>query len=282
MKLVSYEDGGAEKIGLLEGEEIADLSGVAPDMKSLLAQGVGGLKKVASAAAGTPRVPLSSVTLRAPLPAPRVILAVGLNYQDHIAEFGDAKRQTPAHPIIFNKQVGAINGPFEPFHLPKVSAALDYEGELALIIGKTCRHVKKANARSVIAGYAVANDVSVRDWQGHSPTMTMGKSFDTHCPLGPALVTADEIADPHDLDIKTWVNGELRQDSNTRHLIFDIDFLIEYLTSVMTLEPGDIILTGTPSGVAAAMQPPRWLVPGDKVRIEINGVGTIENEVVAE
>jgi 2-keto-4-pentenoate hydratase/2-oxohepta-3-ene-1,7-dioic acid hydratase in catechol pathway len=282
MKLVSYKEQGISRFGALDGEEIADLCALAPDLKSLLVEGKEGLAKAADAAKTAPRSKLSQVTLLAPIPEPRVILAIGLNYHDHIAEFGEAGRTTPPNPVVFNKQVGAINGPYQPFHLPKASQALDYEGELALIIGKPCRHVKKENARDVIAGYTVANDVSVRDWQGHSPTMTMGKSFDTHCPLGPTLVTADEISDPHNLDIKTWVNGELRQDSNTKHLIFDCDFLIEYLSTVMTLLPGDIILTGTPSGVAAAMQPPQWLKVGDKVRIEISGIGEIENEVVSE
>lgn len=283
MKLVTFVHNNAEHIGALAGDTITELSEIAPDMRSLLAMGSDGLEAArAAAGAATRTVALADVELLSPLPRPRVILAVGLNYKDHIEEFGDANRKLPPHPVIFNKQVGAINGPSQPFHLPKVSGALDYEGELVIVIGKQCRHVKKENARDVIAGYTVANDVSVRDFQGHSPTMTMGKSFDTHCPLGPALVTADEIADPHDLDIKTWVNGEIRQDSNTKHLIFDCDFLIEYLTQIMTLEPGDVILTGTPSGVAAAMQPPAWLKVGDKVRIEIDSIGTIENEVIAE
>jgi 2-keto-4-pentenoate hydratase/2-oxohepta-3-ene-1,7-dioic acid hydratase in catechol pathway len=283
MKLVTFSQGANQRIGALAGDTITDLSEIASDIQALLAMGDEGLEAArAAAGAATRTIPLADVTLLAPLPRPRVILAVGLNYKDHIEEFGDAARKLPPNPVIFNKQVGAINGPSQPFHLPKVSGALDYEGELVIVIGKRCRHVKKENARDVIAGYTVANDVSVRDFQGHSPTMTMGKSFDTHCPLGPALVTADEIADPHNLDIKTWVNGEIRQDSNTRHLIFDCDFLIEYLTQIMTLEPGDIILTGTPSGVAAAMDPPAWLKVGDKVRIEIDGLGVIENEVVAE
>lgn len=283
MKLVTFVQGSTQHIGALAGETITDLTEIAPDMQSLLALGPDGLEAARAAAnAATRTVALADVTLLSPLPRPRVILAVGLNYKDHIEEFGDAARKLPPNPVIFNKQVGAINGPYEPFHLPKVSTALDYEGELVIVIGKRCRHVEKENAREVIAGYTIANDVSVRDFQGHSLTMTMGKSFDTHCPLGPALVTSDDIADPHDLDIKTWVNGDLRQDSNTRHLIFDCDFLIEYLSQIMTLEPGDIILTGTPSGVAAAMQPPDWLKVGDTVRIEIDGIGAIENTVIAE
>lgn len=283
MKLVSFSSGTAEHIGALAGETITDLTEIAPDMQTLLSMGDEGLEAARAAAdAATRTFALADVVLLSPLPRPRVILAVGLNYQDHIAEFGDASRKTPPNPVIFNKQVGAINGPCEPFHLPKVSSALDYEGELVIVIGKRCRHVKKEEARGMIAGYTIANDVSVRDFQGHSPTMTMGKSFDTHCPLGPALVTSDEIPDPHVLDIKTWVNGELRQDSNTKHLIFDCDFLIAYLSQIMTLEPGDIILTGTPSGVAAAMQPPKWLEVGDTVRIEIEGLGAIENKVIAE
>ena len=176
----------------------------------------------------------------------------------------------------------AANGPFAPIHRPRASEALDYEGELGVVIGRRCRHVPRARAAEVIAGYVVVDDVTVRDWQARSPTMTMGKSFDTHCPFGPALVTPDEVADPLALSLRTFVNGELRQSASTKDLIFDPYVLIEHLSTAFTLEPGDLISTGTPAGVAAAMKPPRWLVPGDVVRVEIDGLGVIENRVIAE
>jgi 2-keto-4-pentenoate hydratase/2-oxohepta-3-ene-1,7-dioic acid hydratase in catechol pathway len=166
--------------------------------------------------------------------------------------------------------------------MPRVSTALDYEGELGVVIGRPCRHVPAARAQEVIAGLTVVNDVTVRDWQLRTPTWTMGKSFDTHCPIGPWIVTPDELPDPHSLDIKTWVNGELRQSSNTKHLIFDCFTLIEHLSTAFTLEPGDLIATGTPSGVGIGMKPPRLLQVGDVVRIAIDGVGEIENRVIEE
>ena len=204
---------------------------------------------------------------------------MGLNYADHAAEAG---MDTPQHPMIFNKQSTAAHPPYEPFHLPRVSPALDYEGELAVVIGKRCRHVPRERAPEVIAGYTICNDVSVRDWQLRVPTFTMGKSFDTHCPLGPAIVTPDEIPDPHSLDLRTWVNGELRQSSNTQHLIFDCFTLVEHLSTAFSLEPGDVISTGTPSGVGAVMKPPNFLKAGDVVKIAIDGLGEIENAVIEE
>jgi 2-keto-4-pentenoate hydratase/2-oxohepta-3-ene-1,7-dioic acid hydratase in catechol pathway len=213
------------------------------------------------------------------VPRPGKILAVGLNYRAHAAETG---REPPPVPVIFNKQTTSVIGPAGAIHRPRASEALDYEGELGFVIGRRCRHVPRARAAEVIAGYVVVNDVTVRDWQAKSPTMTMGKSFDTHCPFGPALVTPDEVGDPLALRLRTWVNGELRQDASTKDLIFDPAALVEHLSTAFTLEPGDLISTGTPAGVAAAMKPPRWLVPGDVVRVEIEGVGAIENRVIAE
>ena len=190
--------------------------------------------------------------------------------------------EPPKFPMIFNKQSTAAHPPYEPFHLPRASSALDYEGELAIVIGRACRHVPKQRAAEVIAGYTICNDVSVRDWQLRVPTFTMGKSFDTHCPLGPAIVTTDEMPDPHSLDLRTWVNGEPRQSSNTKHLIFDCFALIEHLSTAFTLEPGDVIPTGTPGGVGIAQKPPKLLKAGDVVRIAIEGIGEIENAVIEE
>jgi 2-keto-4-pentenoate hydratase/2-oxohepta-3-ene-1,7-dioic acid hydratase in catechol pathway len=184
--------------------------------------------------------------------------------------------------MFFNKQTSAVTGPYDPIHLPRVSPALDYEGELGFVIGRRCRHVPRDRAHQVIAGYTIVNDVSVRDWQRKSPTMILGKSFDTHAPFGPWIITPDELGDPHKLELRTFVNGEQRQHSNTKNLIFDCYAQVETLSTVFTLLPGTVISTGTPGGVAAAMDPPKWLKVGDVVRIEIEGIGQIENKVIAE
>jgi 2-keto-4-pentenoate hydratase/2-oxohepta-3-ene-1,7-dioic acid hydratase in catechol pathway len=226
------------------------------------------------------RHPLGDIELLAPV-LPRKYLAIGLNYQDHIVESG---MQAPEVPFFFNKQVTCVTGPGEEIHMPKVSSLLDYEAELAIVIGKRCRHVGVEQAPEVIAGYTIANDVSVRDWQLRTPTMTIGKSFDTHGPLGPWIVSADELGDPHALAIRTFVNDELRQDGNTSEMVFNCFEQVAHLSEAFTLEPGDVIATGTPAGVGAARQPfPEGLLKvGDVVRVEIEGIGELENTVVNE
>lgn len=284
MKLVTFTQGGSTRIGVLDGDAIIDLSVAAPqlprEMCAFLTAGAEALAAARQAISNrAARIALSEAKLEAPILRPPKILAVGLNYKDHIAETGN---KTPEVPMIFNKQSTAVTGPTGDIHLPRASEQLDYEGELAVVIGRYCRHVPKNRAREVIVGYTIANDVSVRDWQRRVPTFTMGKSWDTHCPLGPCITTADEVGDPHTLDLKTWVNGELRQSSNTSQLLFNCFDLVEHLSTVFTLEPGDIISTGTPAGVAAAMKPPKWLKPGDVVKIAIEKLGEIENRVIAE
>jgi len=284
MKLATFTHDGTTRIGVVVGDEIVDLSRAAPtlprDLLALLERGSPALEEArARASEATERLPLSVVTLQAPLRRPPKFLAIGFNYADHVAEAGI---EPPPFPVYFNKQSTCVAGPFDPIHLPRVSPLLDYEGELGLVIGRRCRHVPRERAAEVIAGYVVVNDVSVRDWQLRTPTMTMGKSFDTHGPIGPWLVTADEVGDPHTLGLRTWVNGELRQDSNTRHLIFDCFEQVAHLSTAFTLEPGDIVATGTPGGVGGAMNPPRFLAAGDVVRIEIEKLGAIENRVIAE
>jgi len=232
-----------------------------------------------AASAAGPRIALAEVTLEAPILRPPKFLAIGLNYADHAAE---AKVEIPKLPTVFNKQSTCVTGPYAKIHMPRVSQALDYEGELGFVIGRRCRHVPRDRAHEVIAGYLVVDDVTVRDWQLRTPTWTMGKSFDTHGPIGPWIATADEIGDPHGLRIRTWVNEEVRQDSNTKELIFDCYKLVEHLSTAFTLEPGDVIATGTPAGVGIVMKPPQMLHVGDRVRVEIEGLGAIENEVVAE
>ncbi len=281
MKLVSFSEGGQRRIGVVESDKVADLTaaGLPASMLEFLEGGAAALRAAAQALTNAPRVPLSEIKLEAPISRPPKILAVGLNYRDHVEEAG---MEIPKFPMIFNKQSTSIQAPYEVFHMPRASSALDYEGELGIVIGRRCRHVSSDNASEVIAGYTVVNDVSVRDWQLRVPTFTMGKSFDTHCPIGPWITTADEIPDPHTLDIKTWVNGELRQSSNTQYLIFDCFEIIEHLSTAFTLEPGDIIATGTPGGVGITMKPPSLLKVGDVVKIEIDGIGHIENAVIDE
>jgi 2-keto-4-pentenoate hydratase/2-oxohepta-3-ene-1,7-dioic acid hydratase in catechol pathway len=282
MKIVRFTHGGTTRLGVAAGDEVADVSGagtrIPADVTQLLA--AGGVDALDVATRSAPRLPLAEVRLEAPISRPPEFLAIGLNYRDHVTETG---RERPAAPIVFNKQSTCVTGPFDPIHIPDAAPDMvDYEGELGLVIGTTCRHVPIERAREVIAGYLVVNDVSVRDWQRATPTMTMGKSWDTHGPIGPWLVTADDIADPHDLRIRTLVNGELRQDGNTGQMIANCWELIAHISTVCTLLPGTIIATGTPAGVGVAMNPPAMLRIGDTVRIEIDGIGAIENPVVAE
>jgi 2-keto-4-pentenoate hydratase/2-oxohepta-3-ene-1,7-dioic acid hydratase in catechol pathway len=281
MKLATFTHGGTTRTGIVLADEVADLGAtdLPQEMIALLSGGEEMLARAAQAAESAPRLALADVVLESPILRPPKILAVGLNYADHVAESG---METPKFPVIFNKQSTSAHPPYAPFHRPKYSTALDYEAELAIVIGKPCRHVPRDRAHEVIAGYTVCNDVSVRDWQLRVPTFTMGKSNDTHCPLGPWITTPDEIGDPHGLDIKTWVNGELRQSSNTKHLIFDCFTLIEHLSTAFTLEVGDVIPTGTSSGVGIAMKPPQLLKAGDVVKIAIDGLGEIENAVIEE
>ena len=284
MKLVTFSQGGSTRIGAVEGDEVVDFSASSQDlpldMLSFLQRGETAFQAAkAACTSGRGRFALTDVKLEAPIHRPPKILAVGLNYRDHVEETG---LKAPEIPMIFNKQSTSATGPRDVIHRPKDSDQLDYEGELGIVIGKRCRRVPKDKARQVIAGYTIVNDVSVRDWQFRSATTTMGKSWDTHCPMGPYLVTADEVPDPHSLDLRTWVNGELRQSSNTKYLIFNCFDIVEHLSTAFTLEPGDVIPTGTPSGVVLGMDPRVWLQPGDVVRIAIDRLGEIENEVVAE
>ena len=285
MKLTTFTHHGSTRIGLvdLDQGEVVDLSSAAPDlpreMVALLETGADGLQAAHAALGRGSRISLGEVRLEAPIARPPKFLAVGLNYADHVAESG---RDAPEFPTIFNKQSTCVVGPSAPVHVPRASHVLDYEGELGLVIGRRCRHVSRDDAAEVIAGYLVVNDVTVRDWQLRIPTWTMGKSFDTHGPIGPWIVTADELGDPHQLRLRTFVNEELRQDGNTKELVFDCYALIEHLSTSFTLEPGDIIATGTPAGVGIAMKPPKLLAAGDVVRIEIEGIGWIENAMIDE
>jgi 2-keto-4-pentenoate hydratase/2-oxohepta-3-ene-1,7-dioic acid hydratase in catechol pathway len=283
VKLACFQTNGKRRTGVVVGDEVVDLQSVAPDLMHEVSELLDGEEETTArlsemVASGVGRLPLDSVSLQAPV-RPGKFFAVGLNYADHVKESG---MDEPEHVVVFAKAVTCVNGPYAPIERPVVSHHLDYEGELGVVIGRRCRHVDAKDARDVIGGYVVVNDVSVRDWQMLTTQWTLGKSFDTHGPIGPWVVTPDELEEPLALDIRTFVNGELRQESNTRHLIFDCYKLVEVLSQVCTLEPGDVIATGTPAGVAAAMDGTPWLVPGDTVRVEIDGIGMIENTVVQE
>jgi 2-keto-4-pentenoate hydratase/2-oxohepta-3-ene-1,7-dioic acid hydratase in catechol pathway len=283
MKLARYDAGQGPRAGLIEGEEIVDLADAGfTDVISIVRGGDTALAAIASAAATAARQPLSGVRLLAPIPRPGKYLAIGMNYAKHVAEGAKLGIAEPKKQLWFNKQTTCITGPYDGIVKPDISDQVDYEAELGVVIGQAAKHVTAADARAHIFGYFVANDVSTRDWQFHSQTMTMGKSFDTHGPTGPWIVTADEIADCHALDLKCWVNGELRQSSNTSQMLADVYRQIEYLSTAFTLEPGDLIATGTPEGVGIAKDPPVFLKVGDVVRCEIKSVGAIENPVVAE
>ena len=281
MRLCRFTQNGTVRLGKVVGDEVVDLSSVVgPDasMRKLLAR-LPELKD-AIASVDAPAFPLADIILEAPIDDPQKFLAIGMNYQKHAQEAVEAGLQVPTSQLWFNKQVSCITGPYSPIEMPKVSDKLDYEAELAFVIGRRCRHVSEAEALSVVGGYLVCNDVSVRDWQMRSPTFTLGKSFDTHGPIGPWIVTADEVPDPQALELHLTVNGEEKQRTSTADMIYNIAQQIAYLSTVMTLEPGDLFATGTPSGVGAASQ--TFLKIGDVIRTEVDGIGFIENRVVSE
>lgn len=282
MKLVTFTEGGSSRIGAVTAEGIVDLSAqdsnLPTDMLTLLERGKTAIELARSiCASGKVTLDLENVILEAPIGRPPKILAIGLNYAGHTEKSGF---DLPENPIVFNKQSTSVTGPTGDIYLPPESEQLDYEGELAIIIGQRCRRVSRRQAIDVIAGYTIVNDVSLRDWQSRSATITMGKSWDTCCPMGPYIVTSDEVGDPHCLSLKTWVNGQLRQDSNTSKMIFNCYDIVEYLSTAFTLEPGDVIATGTPDGVILEMQSKVWLKSGDVVRISIDQLGTIENRII--
>lgn len=278
MKLATYTLHGRTSTGIVVGEEIID-SGVAGTMIDLIRdwdQLKPDLEKRAAAGGG---IPLASVRLEAPVQRPGKIFAIGLNYADHIAE---SKMEKPQRQVWFTKAQTSVNGPYDDIQIAKGTMTNDYEVELVAIIGKGGKHVSANDAAGAIFGYCVGNDVTERMWQHGGPQWSLGKSFDTHAPMGPWIVTADEVGDPHSLGLRCYVNGQQRQKSNTEHLVFNIWSQIEHLSIGMTLEPGDCLFTGTPGGVGAAMDPRQFLQIGDIVRCEIDGLGHIEGTMVAE
>ncbi|MEO8593766.1 MAG: fumarylacetoacetate hydrolase family protein [Candidatus Solibacter sp.] len=275
-------DGWSEPAVYAEGRAIGLRNAGFTDMTSLIAGGADALDRVNRWLLGDPAsqsIDLATTPLRAPLPHPSKIICIGLNYRDHAAE---AKMTLPEVPTVFAKFANTVTGHLHPIVLPRNSAKPDYEAEFAVVIGRGGRHIPGSAWRDHVFGYTILNDVSARDFQMQTSQWTMGKVFDTFAPMGPTIVTADEIEDPHNLAISLTLNGEVMQNSNTSNLVFGIPQLIEFLSSVMTLSPGDIISTGTPAGVGFAHKPPRWLRPGDLCVVEIQGLGRLINPVVAE
>ncbi len=282
MKLVSFIRNGATHIGALVGDGVVDLNDAVPglptEMNAFLAGGEANLAK-AKAALGSQTIPLSSVKLLSPVPKPGKVICIGLNYKDHAEETG---QPLPKFPVVFAKYDNAVAAHGQAVVLPKVSSQPDYEAELGFVIGKTAKHVSEADALAYVAGYLPVNDVSARDYQGRTSQWTMGKSFDTFAPMGPALTTSDEVPNPHNLSIRLTIGDETLQDSNTSQLIFKVPALVAALSEVMTLNPGDVVSTGTPPGVGMARKPPRWLRDGDVCSVIIEGLGTLTNPIVAE
>ena len=277
MKLATYEDDGI-RTGIIVGDRIID-TGLSIGMIGIIAAWDRLKPQLAAIAAGGGGKPLASVRLCAPVRRPGKIFAIGLNYADHIAE---SKMETPKQQIWFSKAVTSINGPHDPVLIARHGPYVDYEAELVAVIGKGGRNIAVEDAAAHVFGYCVGNDVTERMWQHSGPQWTLGKSFDTHAPIGPWITTSDDAGDPHALDIRCTVNGDIRQQSSTRHLVFDIWQQIAHLSQAMTLEPGDLIFTGTPGGIGAAMDPRVFLKPGDVVECAIAGLGSIAATMVAE
>lgn len=290
MKLVTFTHKAVTRIGVLKEYNgitfVIDLSQIDPsiprNMIKFLVEGDEArikadraLEKITENAT----IPLVKVKLEPPILKPGKIICVGLNYRDHIVESG---MDIPEFPTIFAKYSNVVIGPNDPIVIPKVTYQVDWEGELGFIIGKTAKHISMSDAMDYIAGYVVFNDVSGRDYQLRVSQWTIGKTFDTFGPMGPALVTTDEVQDPSNLNIRTLVDDEIVQESNTKQLIFNVPYLLSFLSSVMTLQPGDLVSTGTPAGVGFAFEPKRFMLPGQTIRVEIEKLGTLANPVIAE
>lgn len=289
MRLVTIEVDGERRVGVLVGDRVLDVQAADPglpgDMVALLEGGAASIDRARRLADTTPQdspalLPADRVALLAPVPRPGKIMCVGRNYADHADEAATAGLSRMAKPSIFSKVPSTVIGPGQQVIRPATTQQLDYEGELAVVIGRRAKSISREEALDCVAGYTIVNDVSARDLQfSKDGGVTIGKNFDTALPMGPYLVLVDEVSDPGNLGIKTYVNRELRQDSNTHNLIFDIPYIIWYLSRQLTLEPGDVIATGTPAGVGFALKPPVWLQPGDVVRVEVEGLGALQNPV---
>jgi 2-keto-4-pentenoate hydratase/2-oxohepta-3-ene-1,7-dioic acid hydratase in catechol pathway len=283
LKLATFEQGHGPELGLVKPAGVLPLSRTLPGLGGEMAGLIAAWPlaepdvRACDADEAASLLPLHTITFLAPVPRPGKILAIGLNYADHIAEAG---MPTPERQLWFAKMSTSAHGPYAVVQIPRVSTQVDYEAEMVAVIGKGGRHIPKSEAPSAIFGYCVGNDVTARDWQLSSPQWTVGKSFDTHGPFGPWITTADEVGDPHNLAIRGYVNDELRQESNTRRLVFDVYDQVEHLSQAMTLEPGDILFTGTPGGVGIGLN--TFLQPGDRVRVEVEKLGAIDNLFASE
>ena len=283
MRFATIQQNGYDEPAVVHGGQLLGFreAGFA-DLISVIAGGDDALDRVrrhVHAPHSRAPIPFEKASFRAPIPRPPKIICIGLNYRDHAAE---AKMTIPDVPTVFSKYATSVTGHGCPIVLPKNSVKPDYEAEFAVVIGKSGRHISEDRWREHVFGYTIVNDVSARDFQMATSQWMMGKTFDTFAPMGPVIVTADEIADPHNLKIALRLNGELLQNSNTSNLIFGVGKLIAFLSSVFTLEPGDVISTGTPAGVGFAHKPPKWLKASDTVEIDVDGIGTLVNPVVAE
>jgi 2-keto-4-pentenoate hydratase/2-oxohepta-3-ene-1,7-dioic acid hydratase in catechol pathway len=286
MRLVTYRADGAVQIGAVEGEEVVDLSAVAPSMLDLIEQGPQGLSKARAALATGARRPLAEVALLAPIPRPRKnIVCLGMNYAEHAYESARSRGQPevlPEHPVFFSKPPTTVNDPDGQIpYWPGVSEQIDWEVELGFVIGRAGIFIRPEEALDYVFGYTIVNDVSARDVQNRHQQFLKGKSLDGYAPMGPWIVTADEIADPHALGLRLRVNGKTMQDSTTGDLVFKIPQILSVYTQGTTVEPGDIFITGTPSGVGMGMKPQQWLKPGDVMEAEVDGIGVLRNSVVA-
>lgn len=282
MKLASFIVQGRSTYGVVEGDQVIDLESVKPtfgtDLKQAIANNrLGELTSVVLA--NLPRIPLTEVTFLPVIQNPGKVLCIGINYATHVRETG---REMPTYPMIFTRFADSQTAHLQPIIRPKASHKLDFEGELAVVIGKTARHVKQADALDYVAGYACYNDGSVRDWQKHTIQFVPGKNFPNTGGFGPWLVTSDEIGDPQDLELTTRLNGEVMQHTSTSDMIFDVRKLIEYCSTFTKLAPGDVIVSGTTGGVGAFREPPVWMKPGDEVEIEISRIGILRNSIADE
>jgi 2-keto-4-pentenoate hydratase/2-oxohepta-3-ene-1,7-dioic acid hydratase in catechol pathway len=285
MRLVTYRDGDSVHVGAVRGDQVVALDSVASDLLSLIDGGSAALAHARAVAESGTGQPLAAVQLLAPIPRPRQnVVCLGMNYVAHAIESDRARGREPKlpeFPVFFSKPVSAVCNPGDDVPLdPAVTSQLDYEVELAFIIGTTCKNIKRADALNYVFGYTIINDISARDLQNRHMQFFKGKSLDNSCPIGPYVVTADEIPDPGKLGLRLRLNGETRQDSSVSDLIFDIPTILEFLTLGQTVEAGTIISTGTPSGVGMGRTPPEYLKAGDVMEAEIDRIGILRNAVV--
>lgn len=282
MRLATFEFQSRVRIGAVSADSIVPLDGLAPDMLTLVEHSPRALIDARSMVeAGSARLPLAQVRLLAPIPRPRKnIFAIGRNYAEHAQESAAARGEQVTPPIFFTKAPTSVSGPFDSILVdPDVSVEVDWEVELAVIVGRRARKITRQEALDYVFGYTVLNDVSARDVQHQTSQFFIGKSIDGYCPMGPWIVTADEIADPQNLTLRCRVNGQVKQEGNTGSMLYSIATILEELSRTLTLEPGDIIATGTPAGVGFARKPPEYLKPGDVLESEVEGIGVLRNPV---